>query len=82
MPPRRSLAQRQQASSINPMADPTPGRCRLWLAAYSGQLSIVQKLLSAGVLVDLQDGAGYNPLLSACERGHLEVVSALLSAGA
>lgn len=59
----------------------------LMLAAVLGQRAIVARLLAAGAVVDATDDRGFTALFHGCynpddDRGHPEVVEALLAAGA
>ena len=51
-------------------------------ACYYGHLSIITYLINKGAFVDLQAKDGNTALHYAAQRGHLEVVSQLLSLGA
>ncbi|XP_056016411.1 uncharacterized protein LOC125675984 [Ostrea edulis] len=51
-------------------------------ACYSGQVSVVEKLVKAGADVNLQNRWGDTSLTAACEEGHVSVVKELVKAGA
>jgi ankyrin repeat protein len=54
----------------------------LYLAAQHGYTDIVRCLVDAGAEVDaVEDDGGFAPIHVACQNGHLETVSALLSPG-
>lgn len=54
----------------------------LMSAVKANDLAAVNRLLGAGALVDQADGNGDWPLIMAAYLGHIEVLSALLDAGA
>lgn len=54
----------------------------LMVAAYAGQLSMVQKLLASGSKVDSTDASGITPLMLATFAGEEDMVRLLLAAGA
>ena len=64
------------------------GRTMLWEAAYRGRLAMVEWLLDQGAEVDLRDGAGHTPVMTALRSTiknkdkHREVVRVLTEAGA
>jgi hypothetical protein len=51
-------------------------------AANSGNASIVQLLAGRGVPIDVRDGNGWTPLMSAAWQGHTATVAYLLELGA
>lgn len=57
-------------------------RERLHFAAQDGDLDEVRRLLDDGFQPSEFDGLGKTPLHYAAERGHVEVMKALLAAGA
>ncbi|QDV21307.1 Ankyrin repeat protein [Gimesia panareensis] len=54
----------------------------LHAAAYDGQLSIVQKLISLGADLNVREISGRTPLHHAANHGHINVIDALVTAGA
>lgn len=54
----------------------------LMLASYNNALKTVNMLLSNGARVDERNDRGQTPLAGAAFKGHLEVVKALVDAGA
>ena len=58
------------------------GATPMHIAAYTGQVQLVQQLLAAGAAVDLVDGQGGTALFWACFSGHVKVVGLLLARGA
>lgn len=54
----------------------------LYYACMSGKLSTVQRLLSAGSIVDHKNKEGITALAFASSRGHADIVKSLLNAGA
>ncbi|CAI8046593.1 Ankyrin repeat domain-containing protein 50 [Geodia barretti] len=54
----------------------------LEVAAGKGHTEIVEKLISAGAVINYQNKDGVTPLLIASQEGHLEVVRLLLMTGA
>ncbi|CAI8041202.1 Ankyrin repeat domain-containing protein 50, partial [Geodia barretti] len=51
-------------------------------AAEDGYTEIVEKLISAGAVINYQNKDGATPLIMASYKGHLEVVRLLLESGA
>lgn len=62
--------------------DDDDGSSPLLVAASSGHLWVVNKLLDAGANLEAVNHRGETPLLGAAAGGHLEVVDKLLDAGA
>ena len=60
------------------MAKRTP----LMIAAISGEIDEVTKLLSYGESIDFQDEQGATALMLCCWHGHAHIVAALLAGGA
>jgi outer membrane protein assembly factor BamB len=59
------------------------GITALWIAAGKGKIEIVEMLLDKGADVNARDGIWYQtPLSSAVGAGHVDVVKALIRAGA
>jgi uncharacterized protein len=58
------------------------GRSDLHYAARDGDLSAVEKLVSAGADVNLQDRRGWSPLHFAAQAGAVDVVTFLITHGA
>ena len=61
------------------------GQSHLWIAASLGDVAKVHSLLASeggALLVNLQVKDGIAPMYAACMKGHVEVVHALLFAGA
>ncbi|XP_051989491.1 KN motif and ankyrin repeat domain-containing protein 4-like isoform X2 [Xyrauchen texanus] len=54
------------------------GQTALHLAVRHGRVPIVRLLLAQGADPNAQDHAGTTPLISACDRGHINVVRILL----
>ena len=54
------------------------GSTVLWIAAYNGQVELVEALVKGGCDVDKADDDSDTPLLIAAEKGHGEVVAALI----
>lgn len=54
------------------------GQTALHLAARHGRVPIVRLLLAQGADPNAQDHAGTTPLISACDRGHVNIVQILL----
>src|SRR5436190_24342483 len=52
----------------------------LWATLYGRKVEVVRLLAKAGV--DLNDGFPHTPLLSAVNRGHLELLRELIAGGA
>ncbi|CAI8043353.1 Ankyrin repeat domain-containing protein 29 [Geodia barretti] len=51
-------------------------------AAEKGHTEIVEKLISAGALINYQNKNGATPLYAACQNGHKQTVDVLLKNGA
>lgn len=58
------------------------GGTALHVAAISGHVTLVQRLLEAGLDKDVKDSSGATPLLLAAKNGRFAVVVQLLAAGA
>ncbi|XP_036452185.1 KN motif and ankyrin repeat domain-containing protein 4-like [Colossoma macropomum] len=54
------------------------GQTALHLAVRHGRVSTVQQLLAQGANINAQDQAGTTALISACDRGHTDIVRILL----
>ena len=52
------------------------------LASFLGHLDVVQALLAKGADVNAKNGAGGTALGAATEKGHTDIIAALLKAGA
>ena len=59
-----------------------PPEEQLLRAAWAGDLPAVRRLLSGGVKADAKDDKNTTPLQNAASRGHLQIVQALVEAGA
>ena len=71
-----------EAKGENMNAADGDGSTPLHMAAYKGQKSTVEYLLSRpGMFKDPVDNRGYTPLILAASAGHSEVVDLLLGAG-
>lgn len=57
----------------------TFGNCAINLAAAQGHIDILQHFISRGVRIKVKDKDGWTPLIWASVKGHLPVVSLLLS---
>lgn len=57
-------------------------RQALPVAAYAGDVSRIEELLTRGAAVDVRDSAGLTPLMVAAYAGHANAVRALLEGGA
>ena len=68
--------------SIEQITDDEYGVTALHIAAVYGQVPVIQALLSRGAQIEQEDKDGQTPLILAAWRGHQEVVSLLLVAGA
>ena len=55
---------------------------QLHVAASNGDLEALRERIERGDDVDGRDRVGWTPLMSACNRGHLECAQALIDAGA
>jgi len=64
------------------LAETKRGYTPLHIAAQSGRTNLMQMLIAAGALVDVQTSAGRTALSLAVESGSLEAVKLLLTAGA
>jgi ankyrin repeat protein len=51
-------------------------------AAIHGSMALAEILLANGVDINIRDHLGYTPLLTACEKGHQDLVRFLLDKGA
>ena len=71
----------EKDSSCLKTADPS-GRTALHTAAYAGQGSVVEYLLSRGASLAARDNKDRTPLHLAAYGGHAEIVKMLLTAGA
>ncbi|CAI8055801.1 Ankyrin repeat domain-containing protein 29, partial [Geodia barretti] len=54
----------------------------LGIAAGKGHTEIVEKLISAGAVINYQNKNGCTPLYMACQNGHKQTVDVLLKNGA
>lgn len=70
--------QQQAALKANATERSNNGRTPLHLAAGSGYLEVVNRLLEMKVNATERRNDGWTPLHSAAENGHLEVVNQLL----
>ncbi|CAO3633117.1 unnamed protein product [Cunninghamella blakesleeana] len=68
--------------NINDSDDKTLGTTPLIYAACFGYTHIVQLLLDAGAMIDIQDKLGWTPLMWAISNNHHAVVKLLLNQGA
>lgn len=75
---------RQQKERVDPnrAQSPVDGWPPLSVAAWRGQVDIVQTLLKRGARIDATDDAGATALLRAAENGQAKVVALLLLRGA
>ena len=82
-PPTRPHQRQQQQQTPAGKATASPSKL-LWQAAAAGDLPGVKALLARGMSADLLEPSkqGASPLHAAAARGHLDVVDALLGAGA
>src|SRR5688572_3433355 len=55
---------------------------KLFDAVENNDLGKVTLLIEKGANVNMKRGNGYNPLFSACAKGHREIVELLVSKGA
>jgi ankyrin repeat protein len=77
-----SVQQDDRALSA-PVYEENATNTSLMAAAIDGDLDLVQQAIEAGANLDRYDwNLGYSPLGMAIDRGHVEVVQCLLSAGA
>ncbi len=58
------------------------GATALFLAATTGKLDLVKRLIAAGANVNLRDASGYSPLSTATEKGFYQVMRSLFKAKA
>lgn len=70
------LTQKLNSSLLN--AQNCKGYTPLSVAAYCGQLAMVQALIAKGALIDRHDYDGLTPLHSALSQGHLSVAQYLI----
>lgn len=64
--------------TLHPVLPLKVGQTALHLAVRHGRTSMVRLLLSHGANVNAQDQAGTTALISACDRGHADIVRILL----
>jgi uncharacterized protein len=62
--------------------DPGTGATPLVIAAYRGNVAVIEMLLSAGADVQRANRGGITPLMSAAQSGHAALIPILLEAGA
>ncbi|MGN6305143.1 MAG: ankyrin repeat domain-containing protein [Mesorhizobium sp.] len=60
----------------------TMSETSLHVAATSGDVAVIEKLLSDGVAIDARDGSGATALLAATHANQVEAARALIDAGA
>ncbi|XP_072544512.1 KN motif and ankyrin repeat domain-containing protein 4-like [Salminus brasiliensis] len=71
------VQQLMELSDVNARAGQV-GQTALHLAVRHGRVSTVQLLLAQGANINAQDWAGTTALISACDRGHTDIVRILL----
>ncbi|MBF0206024.1 MAG: ankyrin repeat domain-containing protein [Oligoflexia bacterium] len=74
----QSLPNEQDAQQIDPNSKNESGQTPLMLAAYKGDLVLLNALLLHGGDVGLKDSKGFTALMFASIKGNLEVVKILL----
>ncbi|KAG9273682.1 KN motif and ankyrin repeat domain-containing protein 4-like [Astyanax mexicanus] len=73
----KAVQQLMKLSDVNARAGQV-GQTALHLAVRHGRVSTVQLLLAQGANINAQDRAGTTALISACDRGHADIVRILL----
>jgi ankyrin repeat protein len=72
-----------QLADLTAIDEPNPTNTALMTAVVDGDLDLVKKSISAGANLDLYDwNLSYAPLGMAIDRGHLQIIECLLTAGA
>jgi ankyrin repeat protein len=79
----QTVTKQDEDRSLTPIYEENATNSSLMSATIDGDLDLVQQAIEAGANLDRYDwNLGYAPLGMAIDRGHLELVSCLLSAGA
>jgi ankyrin repeat protein len=77
-----SLKQNEREEDLDRGYEENSTNTSLMAAAIDGDLDLVQQAIEAGANLDRYDwNLGYSPLGMAIDRGHLEIVQCLLTAG-